>query len=365
MIKILKKLFFLLSPYIVFLSVPIYILILSREEFFNLQIGLMDNKQLLVGYAYAENKYPYLKKNIIENRAAYKVIALGSSRVLQFREQMFTTPFYNAGYVVKSIKDFKAFLIDIPKDKYPKYLIIALDQWMFNESWDNLESELNIKRYENFIPKIETYRSIIKDLIFKKYNLSNFTNESDTFKVGLNAWVNNTGMRNDGSYLYGHIINNPEITNAEKFSETFDRILTGNNKFQYGQTINPLAINFLSDFLDFCLTHEIQVIAFLPPFPNEVYARMMCSGRYTYLGKIDATIKPLFLTRGFEFYNFSKGSQCQSDDSEFIDGFHGGELTYLRIMISILNAGSQLNFVSDKEKLINDLQSASNAYIVY
>jgi hypothetical protein len=54
-----------------------------------------------------------------------------------------------------------------------------------------------------------------------------------------------------------------------------------------------------------------------------------------------------------------------ADDHETIDGFHGGEGVYQKIMINMLNQGSVLNQVSNVKRLQTDLLKKKNNYVVY
>jgi len=76
-------------------------------------------------------------------------------------------------------------------------------------------------------------------------------------------------------------------------------------------------------------------------------------------------IKPFFDKYNFEVYDFSKMSLCNSNDNETIDGFHGSETTYQRMLISMLYSGSVLNKVTSLERLKTDLANRKNNYIVY
>ena len=66
-----------------------------------------------------------------------------------------------------------------------------------------------------------------------------------------------------------------------------------------------------------------------------------------------------------ELYDLSHLSSYNSNDSEIIDGFHGGEVTYIRMLIKILESNSVLKNVTNIEKLKLDLKNKRNNYQVY
>ena len=289
---------------------------------------------------------------------------------------MFTSTFYNAGYTISSMNDFLPFLESIPHRKYPDFLIIALDQWMFNEHSDNLKNVRSPKYWSNSYikyPEMPILKSIYSDFFKGKlvipYSKFKIAENSNIDKIGLGAFLNNTGIRNDGSRYYALQIN--KLLNGDKlakdylFSDTKNRIRNGFWPFKYGSKINEKAINKLNQFLQVCEENEIFVIAFLPPFANSVYEEMNKSGDYTYIKEIFPRLQPLFKRYNFEIYDYSSVSYCKSNDEEMLDGFHGGEVTYLKILMDMVKQNSKLRNITNIDKLKRDLNKAPNSFIVY
>lgn len=371
--RFLIQVLIFISPFIILLGPPSYVLWQSKENFYTIDTLIASKEKYLIGYAYHENNYHFLKwtyLNVNENKSVW---VLGSSRVLSFRENMFDATFYNAGYTISSINDFRPFLNSIPNDKHPKYMIIGLDQWMFNSSYDALDSTPSAESWQNsftFFPKLSTYKAIYEDLFAGKYAFSSLKQDNSMRKIGLNAIVNNTGFRNDGSIYYGgqivKLINNDAKAFDYNYSDTFDRIKHGSGRFQYSQSVNEKALLELEKLLKYCKDHQINVIAFLPPFADKVYDAMNESNNhYGYLKEIYNKIKPFFDKYHYEVYDFSKVSLVNSSDKETVDGFHGGELTYQKILITMLDSGSILNQVTNVKRLKNDLTNKKNNYIIY
>jgi hypothetical protein len=188
-------------------------------------------------------------------------------------------------------------------------------------------------------------------------------------KIGLNAIVNNRGYRNDGSMNYGNqvdkLIRNDSTVADFHYADTYNRIDKGIRRFQYARSINAAALPVLDDFLGFCKANNIYVIGFLPPFADKVFNKMTESGNYGYLKEIYPGIAPVFKKYGFEVYDFSTVASCESDDGETIDGFHGGEITYLKMLVKMLESGSQLSQVARLEKLRQDILHKQNNLIAY
>jgi hypothetical protein len=64
-------------------------------------------------------------------------------------------------------------------------------------------------------------------------------------------------------------------------------------------------------------------------------------------------------------YDFSTAKLCDSNDDEMIDGFHGGEVTYQKILINMIRKSSILRNVTDIDSLTNDLSKKINNYQIY
>lgn len=370
--KFTTRVIIYIFPVFLFLVFPFYKLINSKEIFHNIDNNINQKEKYLIGYKYNENNYKYIKYKTIKEFNNLEILALGSSRVLQFRSEMFNKPFYNAGFTISSINDFQNFLELIPKSKLPKYLIIGLDQWMFNENWDDLKKynfDNNLYKqnksysYKNGFSSLKyVYEDILKGNITDKKKIK-FTS------IGLNAINNHSGLRNDGSFYYGKqinsLINKNNSAKDYNYNDTFKRIDNGNRRFEYAKNTNSKAILILNEFLLFCKKSNIKVVGVLPPFADKVYDRMLKSNNYQYINKIYPTVKPIFKKYNFEVYQFNTVKDCNSNDNETIDGFHGGEKTYLKLLINMLENDSYLNSICDIKKLRADLNNAINNYIVY
>ena len=370
--KFLVKLLIFSSPILVLMIPPVIILIESGENYTSIDAIIEQDKPYLIGYAYNEENYKYLKWKNIDSKKKFDVLALGSSRVLQFRSQMFEQSFYNAGYTISSIKDFVPFLESIDEKKLPNYLIVSLDQWMFNENWDNLKKKSNTDEWQNAfqkIPKVKVLTNVWKDLLNSKYGFKLPKSSDGINRIGLNAVINNKGFRNDGSMYYGDqiakLLANDPTANDYNNADTYDRIKKGNRRFEFGDRINPQALLELEKLLIYCKKKKIQLVAIIPTFSEKTNQRMFESGNYAYLNSIYPSCKRLFTQYNFEVYDFSSPKTVGTTDKEMIDGMHGGELNYLKMLIKMLASNSVLNKVANLNKLKEQLNLKKNSLEVY
>lgn len=368
--KLVIKLFIFILPFILVLSVPLATLYNYKENFVNIDPILKENEKYLIGYAYNEKNYKYLKYKVLNERPRMKVWALGSSRILQFREEMFSESFYNAGYTITNIKDYKEFFKTVPSQKYPEVLLINLDQWMFNQNFDQLKATSNKTQWTDAFTEYPKYTTIVdvwKDVFNKKYSV--FNAKTNDLQFGLNAYVNNKGFRNDGSMFYGKQIKklNNKNTSADdyKFEDTFKRIVNGANRFEYGSKFNNESLQILEEFLIFCKKNKITVIAFLPPFAPDVLDKMENSGNYKYIDQIHTSIQPLFNKYNAELYDFTNPKTINAANDEFLDGFHGGEKSYGKILIEIVNHNTVIRKYINSVAIQRELQKTGNNFQLF
>ena len=121
----------------------------------------------------------------------------------------------------------------------------------------------------------------------------------------------------------------------------------------------------MDKILAYCKLKKIRVIAILPPFPNKIFIKLKESHHYDYMKSIYQKVKPIIDKYQYEIHDLTNISSCGSNDFETIDGFHGGEVTYQKCLLTILKSGSILNKVATIQKLEFDLLHKKNNYTVY
>lgn len=358
MLRFLTKFLLFVIPWVLLGMLPCYILFSTKENFHQLDRTIIKNTPYIIGYAYNESNYRYLKWAHLNYHPKYDVIALGSSRVLQLRDFMFNERFYNAGYTITSVNDFKPFLESVPESKLPKTILIGLDQWMFNENWDQLRSFKDKsfwKKSYSPTPTFATLQNVYSDVFTGKYLLPHEPDSAGISWVGLNATVNKKGFRNDGSISYGAEILGPHFKPVfipdSVFDDTFRRIKGGVNRFEFGDKPNQRAYERLELFLRFCKEKEISVVGFLSPFAPKVYDKLQTTAKHKYMFDIFPQLQTLFQKRGYKVFDFTSAQSFGSHDEEFIDGFHGGEVAYAKILLEIAKSDSALERHVDVSKL--------------
>lgn len=359
-------------------AVPSFtILVWSGEAFRDLQPALqhsLKNNRGLIGFAWNEQNYPWMKHQALLLLPRQDVLAVGSSRVLQFRREMFVCPFWNAGYSILTTSDFSSFLALLPADRRPRTLLIALDQWMFNSAWIAANGNTSTDRWtqnpsRNLRTGLRLLPDVLADVARGRIAISSLLQLRPDAPWGLNAWQNDKGFRPDGSFAYGRQVQqrldgDPRSPDFQ-FAGTLRRIATGSDRFQFGDTPDSQALSNLQDLLRTCSENNIHVVAFLPPFADAVSSALQNSGQHQYLERLPAALRQVFSSTSHELHCVPSLASLGADDTEAIDGFHAGEKATLRQLLHMLQQGSRLNQCCNTEQLNRDLAAAPNALEVY
>jgi hypothetical protein len=325
---------------------------------------IKDDRLVLHGPAYT-NSASYVKMHELIRRRP-DLLVLGNSRVMQFRRSFFRPEirFYNAGGTVAKIQHYRAFLELLPPEALPQTLIIGTDTAYYHLAFDKLDKDgFNVAWLREQLTKYTEpgevmhtrWRDVWTALIGGKVDVSQLlTLRGLSTRIGFAAVCRGQGFRNDGSYKYGGIdddISDPRHRD-HAFATTLKQVATGRGRFPWGDTPSEPALRETDALLDFCAAHGIQVIGFMPPHAHAVWDAMEALGpKYEYIRKLEPELRSRFERRGFEFYNFSDFAMIGSPDSDAIDGYHGSERTYLRLLIVMLERGSRLNAVADVSAL--------------
>ena len=324
----------------------------------------------IYGTSLNQNTFSY-KLELIKN-VAPKIIALGSSRIMQFRTEDFNTSFINAGGAMNHLNEGYMFLENMYQFHKPEYIILGLDFWMFN---DNLIQPKYFNHHENDGKSINLTKIYKTFLWLKngKINISSFNNillKDDKIEnqytnydnLGFSAISTSDGFRSDGSRFYSKTIFGLEKSNDEKFIDTFKRIRNGNNKFKYGDKLSKNRVAVLAKILELIKKNNTKIIVLVPPLANATFNKME---GYQY-GYVD-TFRDLINSLNVEHYDYHNPSVITKNDCEFIDGFHGGDVVNSRILkdmydndssiskyIAIGNVNDRINLFRGNSLIVND-----------
>ena len=263
---------------------------------------------------------------------------------MQLRGDFFSEKsFYNAGGGVRNVVNYQQFLEALPEQALPDTLLVVLDQDMFSTPWrqsnygDLSFGDLEMKPFDTLLRTGFDYGSgkfSILETIVPKPGV-----------YGLAAAGKHSGFKADGSYQYGWTAQRNLGQPEKNFSEVYRNIDFDELRFQGCALPDAAALEQLESFLACCAEREIRVVGFLPPFPPAVNVRMQAAGKYGFLDTLHSEIARRFEAVGGECYDFT--SMPDTVDDEYIDGFHGGDRVYAKIVLHLAEESSILGPLVD------------------
>jgi len=300
-----------------------------------------------------------------------EIVALGSSRALDLRQEFFTRRFACACGGMDSIDDGETYGSAILERANPRLVLFALDFWWFTTPTPHRRSPMNLETTAQL-----TRAKLLRPLEWLREGtmtpadvLRLLAGERDLFpqvprpKIGVMAIKRGLGVRADGSLLSGvrlspqalplYALASEQVREAERFVLTGARRAGDHSRFGPDNVVVAERLAALDRALAVLESRGARVVLLLPPVAPPVARAMARSGRHGFLADLDRALK----ARGREYYNFHDPVSVGSDICEFGDAFHSGNVTYLRMLKNIVesNPRSHLAAYVDPAQLARDI----------
>lgn len=305
-----------------------------------------------------------------------EICVIGSSRVMQFRGAWFAAPFVNMGGVAGNLAELRYALEQMLKISKPRFLIIGLDFWWFMPQWEKEPfKNLDFKQgsYEFDLQKLKKpWQWLFEGKIsfaelFKPF-LASFGKGFRDDRRGIMAQQYNEGFGPDGSWYNSAELSGKKAPFDYQFSDTLLQIESGIKAFYHaGPNEQAPAETHLAAFAAILKLLEDEAIPyqlFIPPLSQKVYDIMQQKRSFwPHLFNLQKSLQG----GGMQALDFSSPKLLNSNDCEFIDGFHGGEIIYARILMELAHVNSELRpYVRIKtlENLVNDWQGHAMSFNV-
>ncbi|MGE4348909.1 MAG: hypothetical protein AB7D28_04020 [Candidatus Berkiella sp.] len=333
--------------------------LLSIDDMVKNQLSADDT--CIVGLATRNQGYYY--KRAMYKELTPKILILGSSRVMQFRKDFFQESMMTSGGAMNSINEGFSYIKDIFNIQIPEMVIIGLDYWWFNENVISpsieikppleLSNKISVKKYilpfkwvwDGKISK-KAYLNMINPLYILQPNFND--------GIGVDGILNKNGFGSDGSYYYTKTVTGKERNPDEKFKVSLQNIETNGARFEYADRAHPLHLKNFIDLVAYIKNAGSKVILFIPPLSPTVAKKMSeFSEHYKFIEELRNKLSE----NGLEYFDFHDPYVLDTSDCEFIDGIHGGDVLYARILKHISNKSPEINDrinISFLEKVISD-----------
>ena len=362
-----KIILFTLSLGIIFIF-PISIFILGREYTLvkDIVTSQKTDPNTLYSFAYNDVSFiPYKQALVKENNP--EVVALGTSRVMQIRKELFNnrTNFINAGGAGKSLEDDLLLIQNLSTTT--KVILLGIEQDTFYKN--SVTEKIKENSYFDELKLIVlNTRRIYLDYFNGKYTFTDLYKKRNDTTIGLSAKIYGDGFRSDGSYKYNQAFKN---TNRLEYVSLHVASDVNNLKLKELNTKELNAVNdnlkLLEKILLLAKKKNIIVVGFMPPYPTPLYEAMLKEGGVNThkLSVLPDTIETLFNTYKMDFFNFSSISSFGGKETEFVDGIHGTDLMYARMMLYIASKEPFFNTFIDINSIKRKIETSQNDFLSF
>lgn len=281
-------------------------------------------------YHYKLEGYTQTKPNIA---------TIGSSRVMQLRQQFFTKSFYNLGGSVTSIDTAEHAIDQMFAIHVPEVLLIGIDYWWFLE-----ESRLPVHTAQ---PPQEKQRRHLSSITLpfqwiqrSRLSIADYTklllHGRDTnilCRIGMRALEENSGFGPDGSHYYTHTykIGTQEDT-AKRLEGAMQNIINSEHIYRHNQTVRYDQIERFTALVKKIKDTGVEVVLFVPPIPPYLEnAISQMPNEYAFFNELWEKIG----TIGQFVHNFHNPNSIPITNCDFIDSGHADHVAIAKILQKI------------------------------
>lgn len=305
----------------------------------------------IYGSALNENYFSYRLELIKEIKP--DIVAVGSSRVGQFKQKFFKNSFVAAANAGNSLAETHYFIEEMIKNHKPKLVILGIDPWWFNKKMPNNKYLSYQQNNGKNISSTKIFNALkifaSNPLFFSNQLITHQTTENPYTTIpslGFRAIAKSNGSFSDGSYLYFSTLSGISPAEDKNFNNSKERIRQEMFPFFYGEELYYPRIKEFYSLLALLKQNKIQVLILTTPLSPTIYDALINEKKedFAWLQKFDEFAKK---NKIFHFLNPHK---IQTIDCEFYDGFHGGDVAYARILEKISKIDSEIiNFLNLQE----------------
>jgi hypothetical protein len=302
----------------------------------------------IFSYGLLDQEIPY--KKAMYNATQPHITIIGSSRVLEFRQDMFSEPFYNMGRGL-NLQDLRGEIEFLLRNPNLKIVLLGLDYWNFGNhfcenptKYKKIETAIgnnseNIAKFSNIIPRqiLDVWPMIFDGRISLKlfwYYVTTGHLEAKN-KLGLRPlYSNRGGYLNDGFYVYLNLFNDLERLENER-EKAIVRHLDEGMPYQISKD-EQFCNQAISDLLwieEILEGRGVEFIVFLPPLPKRHAMLFSTSTAKSIHEKMLVSLREI--EARLPIYNYLDIQKWTFSEQEFIDEIHPGEVISYRILANL------------------------------
>lgn len=263
------------------------------------------------------------------------VILLGSSRAMQFVADPWLVPAINAGGAMRDMESGEIFVNAVLERYRPKQVIIALDWWWLSKTRrpdnpDDASPETPLTLHEFLQPAAWLWNGVLtpRDL----WTLL-FSPESMKPGIGIPARFRDSGWDTFGHYDYGIGLARTSNSADVRFAATLEDVARKSKRNDRAPW-HPISESYwqrLESLIRQLRDHGVEVVLLMPPVAAPLYDWLAAQPEPNIVNEVRRRLSTLPVPT----YDFHDPRSVGTDPCEFVDGIHGGEVTFLRVIDAV------------------------------
>lgn len=290
------------------------------------------------------------------------ILLVGSSRVMAFAGEVFTVPVLNAGGAANTFDQAVDFIHASIAIHKPKAILLGLDFWWFNPNRDD-EIGATGEMSDKIDLSLTQLISPIQWIADGRLQITSFLKSLIPFNelgsgIGASAKFDRRGWDIYGRYDYGNLFYGETESDDQEFKRTLKRLQNAKKSSKLNIRVAPSVdtINELRELIAELEAQSIEVTLLLPPIANPVREAIEQDAE----NRLIPLWRSMITDLGVRVFDFTDSRTLKSSDCEFIDGFHGGEVTYLRILDAIARFDDSVIAQSIDHDMVSGLIAANS-----
>ncbi|MEQ8708378.1 MAG: hypothetical protein RIC36_05260 [Rhodospirillales bacterium] len=267
------------------------------------------------------------------------VVSYGSSRSMQFRSSFFATRFYNFGGISGTEEKLSDLTSALHQAHSPQTILFVADFWRYANDWSpGLVSARQYDISREMSPMSVPFQLLRQDRlsfpdIAEIVSGRAASSHAGLSLVGVNAVLDKKGFGPDGSN-YDFSLTGP--SREERFQDNYSimkaDMAANSGIFDTDFSVAEQRIGFLAEIKRRFAEAGISLIVISPPVSPSLYNVLLSDPEWTqWLQDWRAAMQREIP----DFQDFLDPARLSTPDCEFIDAWHGGDVTYARLVLAL------------------------------
>jgi hypothetical protein len=284
-----------------------------------------------------------LQKYIIQNKAkGHDIVAMGSSRVMQLREDFFVPKsFFNSGLSAATIEDYMlVYGYYSERGILPNKIILAVDPWVFNRNhgfkrWFPLAKDVEKfeKKYfrsnainwhsrHTLLNSLRLYLDLFMPDMFQR-SILEFGSSDNKIISTTERRTNKRTKLSDGSRSYEYQRHNRSASEIDEIvkKHIVEEVPFGLSEFELDSTL----IKVFGLFIDKCIQDNIDIHLVLVPYHPDYYKFLSQDNKYKSITKVEDIVVQIAADLKIGIIGSYSPLKVGLDKEDFYDPYHPSE----------------------------------------